>query len=81
MELQEALEIVRRLADGLHPTTGQSLSDTACINIHRLCVRYSMRPMHLSVRTEGTARVFPRRKTQAKPWSEEQDARNPRVSS
>ena len=38
MELQEAIEIVRKLADGLHPETGQSLPGD-CLFQHPQAVR------------------------------------------
>jgi hypothetical protein len=33
MELQEAIEILRKLADGLHPETGRSLPDDSLYHL------------------------------------------------
>jgi len=75
MELQEALEIVRRLADGLHPATGQSLPDD-CLYHHPQAVRALQRAVdaleHQGRRHRARNSMPP---NSGKPWTDEEDVR------
>lgn len=75
MELQEALEIVRRLADGLHPATGQTLPDHSLYQ-HPQAVRALQHAVnaleHQDRRRRVRSSMMP---NTGKPWSDEEDGR------
>jgi hypothetical protein len=65
MELQEAIEIVRKLADGLHPETGQSLPTIPYISIRKQCGLCSALWMRWRSRTTAAERATHCRRMQA----------------
>lgn len=75
MEISEALEVVRRLADGLHPDTTEPLNNDSVFQLPR-----TVRALHRAVvalefqqRKERPRRLTPL--NAGKPWSDEEDAR------
>jgi hypothetical protein len=75
MELQEAIEIVRKLADGLHPETGQSLPDDSLYQ-HPQAVRalqHAVDALEIQDQKRRTRNSLP--PNAGKPWIEEEDAR------
>jgi hypothetical protein len=75
MELQEAIEIVRKLADGLHPETGQSLPGD-CLYQHPQAVRalqHAIDALEIQDHKRRTRNSLP--PNAGKPWIEEEDAR------
>ena len=75
MELQEALEIVRRLADGLHPATGQLLPDD-CLYQHPQAVRALQHAVDALEHQDRRRRVRSSMPQNAgKPWTHEEDER------
>lgn len=76
MERQEAIEIVRKLADGLHPETGQSLPDDSLYQ-HPLEVRalqHAVDALEIQDQNRRTRNSLP--PNAGKPWIEEEDARS-----
>jgi hypothetical protein len=74
MELQEAIEIVRKLADGLHPETGQSLPDDSLYQ-HPQTVRALQRAvdaLEVQDHRRRTRNSLPA--NAGKPWTDEEDA-------
>lgn len=74
MEMSEAVEIVRKLADGLHPETGQALGSD-CLYQDAQIVRAlhcAVRALELQHARERTRRSLPR--NAGKPWSDQEDA-------
>jgi hypothetical protein len=74
MELQEAIEIVRKLADGLHPETGQSLPDDSLYQ-HPQAVRalqHAVDALEIQDQRRRTRNSQP--PNAGKPWIEEEDA-------
>ena len=54
MEIQEALAILRKLADGVHPETAEILQKD-CLYHHPQAVRAGARLQHLSLSKSGSA--------------------------
>jgi len=74
MEIQEALGVVRKLADGVHPETGEVLSRD-CMYNHPLAVRALHRAigaLEFQSEREKTRRFLPR--NAGKPWTSQEDA-------
>jgi hypothetical protein len=75
MELQEAVEIVRRLAHGLHPATGESLPDD-CLYQHPqtvLALQHAVDALdHQDRRRRARTSITP---NSGKPWTDEEDMR------
>lgn len=74
MEIQEALTVVRKLADGVHPETGAVLNSD-CLYNHPLAVRALHRAigaLEFQEQRERTRRFLP--SNAGKPWSNEEDA-------
>lgn len=74
MEIVEALEVVRRLADGLHPDTTEPLNNDSAFQSPR-----TVRALHCAVLALEfqQRRERPRKRMPAntgKPWSDEEDA-------
>src|SRR5258708_1605431 len=75
MELEEAIEIVRKLADGLHPATAQSLPDDSLYQ-HPQAVRalqHAVDALEIQDQKRRTRNSLP--PNAGKPWNEEEDAR------
>jgi hypothetical protein len=73
MEIQEALEIIRRLADGLHPENGDALADD-CLYQNPKAVRAlhcAVRALELQQAREHARKSLP--PNAGKPWSEHED--------
>ena len=75
MEIAEALEVTRRLADGLHPDTTEPLSKDSVFQLPR-----TVRALHRAVLALEfqQRKERPRKQTPlnaGKPWSDEEDAR------
>jgi len=75
MEIAEALEVVRRLADGLHPDTTEPLNSDSVFELPR-----TVRALHRAVlalefqqRKERPRKLTPLKTGKA--WSDEEDAR------
>jgi len=75
MEIAEALEVVRRLADGLHPDTTEPLNSDSVFQLPR-----TVRALHRAVlalefqqRKERPRKLTPL--NTGKAWSDEEDAR------
>jgi hypothetical protein len=75
MELQEAVEIVRRLSHGLHPATGESLPND-CLYHHPqaiLALQHAVDALdHQDRRRRVRTSLTP---NSGKPWTDEEDAR------
>lgn len=74
MEIYEALEIVRRLADGVHPETGQSVSADSLYQ-HPQAVRAlnrAVQALEFQQERERTRRSLPA--NAGKPWSNAEEA-------
>jgi hypothetical protein len=74
MEIQEALAIVRKLADGTHPETGAALPSD-CLYQHPQAVRALHRAavaLEFQEERERTKRFLP--KNAGKAWSSQEDA-------
>lgn len=74
MEIQDALQVIRRLADGLHPETGETLPDG---NLYRspLAARALERAVIALERQQARERVRGSSPPNAgKPWSDDEDA-------
>lgn len=74
MEIHEALEIVRRLADGLHPETGETLPSD-CLYQNPQAVRALQRAVAALERQHERERVRSSSPPNTgKPWTEIEDA-------
>ena len=74
MEIQEALTVVRKLADGIHPETGEVLSSD-CLYNHPQAVRALHRAigaLEFQIERERTRKFLP--SNAGKPWSNQEDA-------
>jgi hypothetical protein len=74
MEIQEALAIVKKLADGMHPETGMVLSSD-CLYQHPQTVRAlhrAMSALEFQDERERVKRFLP--KNAGKAWSSQEDA-------
>jgi hypothetical protein len=74
MEIQEALTVVRKLADGVHPETGEILSSDSLYN-HPQAVRALHRAigaLEFQSERERTRKFLP--SNAGKPWSNQEDA-------
>lgn len=74
MEIHEALEIVRKLADGLHPETGQVLQND-CLYQNPQAVRAlhcAVHALELQQARERARRSLPA--NAGKPWTDQEDA-------
>jgi len=74
MEIQEALTVVRKLADGIHPETGEILSSD-CLYNHPQAVRALHRAigaLEFQSERERTRKFLP--SNAGKPWSSQEDA-------
>jgi hypothetical protein len=75
VEIQEAIEIVRKLADGLHPETGQSLP-ADCLFQHPQAVRALQHAVDALEIQDQKRRIRHSSPPNAgKPWIEEEDVR------
>jgi hypothetical protein len=73
MEIQEALTIMRKLADGIHPETGEILSSD-CVYNHPQAVRALHRAvvaLELQGERERAKKFLPI--NAGKPWSDQED--------
>ena len=73
MEIQEALAVVRKLADGIHPETGAVLPGD-CLYHHPQAVRAMHRAMaalEFQEERERVKKFLP--KNAGKPWSNQED--------
>jgi hypothetical protein len=75
MELQEAMEIVRKLADGLHPETGQSLPNESLYQNPQVvrALQHAVDALEIQDHKRRTRNSLP--PNAGKPWIEEEDAR------
>jgi hypothetical protein len=73
MEIQEALEIVRRLADGVHPETGQALTGDSPYQEAQV-VRALNRAVLALEFQQARERRNPLPANAGKPWSNSEDA-------
>lgn len=75
MEIAEALEVTRRLADGLHPDTAEPLSDDSVFQLPRIvrALHRAVLALEFQQRKERPRKLMPA--NTGKPWSEEEDAR------
>jgi hypothetical protein len=74
MEIQEALEIVRKLADGLHPQTGETLP-ADCLFQHPQAVRALQHALGALETQHQRLRVRSSLPPNAgKPWTDPEDA-------
>jgi hypothetical protein len=74
MEIQEALQVVRKLADGVHPDTGEVLRGD-CLYQHPLAVRALHRAigaLEFQGERERTRQFLPA--NAGKPWNNQEDA-------
>ena len=74
MEIPEALTVVRKLADGVHPETGEVLNRD-CLYNHPLAVRALHRAigaLEFQEERERARRFLPR--NAGKPWTNQEDA-------
>jgi len=74
MEIQEALAVVRKLADGMHPETGELLPGD-CLYQHTQAVRAMHRAMaalEFQEERERAKKFLP--KNAGKAWSHQEDA-------
>ena len=74
MEIQEALEIIRRLADGLHPESGEPLLPDSA-HQHPQAVRAlnrAVEALEFQQQRDRTRHSLPA--NAGKPWSSEEDA-------
>ena len=75
MEIQEALAVIRKLADGIHPETGVALSGD-CLYHHPQAVRAlhrAMAALEFQEERERARRFLP--KNAGKPWTNQEDAK------
>jgi len=75
MEIQEALEVIRRLADGVHPENGDALSGDSLYQ-HPRAVRAlnrAVQALELQQQRERSRSSLPA--NAGKPWSSDEDAR------
>lgn len=75
MEIHEALEIVRKLADGVHPDTGQILP-ADCLFQHPQAVRalqYAVDALETQDQRRRVRRSMP--PNAGKPWTDDEDNR------
>lgn len=73
MEIQEALTVMRKLADGIHPETGEILSSD-CLYNHPQAVRALHRAigaLEFQFERERTRKFLP--SNAGKPWSNQED--------
>jgi len=75
MEIPEALEVTRRLADGLHPHTAEPLSNDSVFQLPRIvrALHRAVLALEFQQRKERPRKLMPA--NTGKPWSEEEDAR------
>jgi hypothetical protein len=75
MEIQEALDVIRRLADGLHPENGEALGgDSLYQHPHAVrALNRAVQALEFQQERERTRRSLPA--NAGKPWSNEEDAR------
>ena len=76
METREALMVVRKLADGIHPETGEVLTSD-CLSNHPQTVRAMHRALaalELQDERERTRKFLP--SNARKPWSNLEDVQN-----
>jgi len=74
MEIQEALDVIRKLADGMHPETGALLPGD-CLYQHPQAVRAMHRAMgalEFQAERERAKKFLP--KNAGKAWSHQEDA-------
>jgi hypothetical protein len=74
MEIQEALAVIRKLADGMHPETGDVL-DRDCLYRHPQAVRALHRAagaLEFQQERERARRFLP--SNAGKPWSNQEEA-------
>ena len=74
MEIQEALTVVRKLADGVHPDTSE-IMNSDCLYNHPIAVRALHRALgalEFQQERERARRFLPR--NAGKPWTNEEDA-------
>jgi len=74
MEIQEALLVVRKLADGVHPETGEVLRSD-CLYQHPSAVRAlhrAIRALEFQEERERTRKFLPA--NAGKPWTNQEDA-------
>jgi len=74
MEIQEALAVIRKLADGMHPETGDVLP-ADCLYRHPQTVRAMLRAtaaLEFQEERERAKKFLP--KNAGKPWSSQEDA-------
>ena len=75
MEIHEALEIVRKLADGLHPETAEPLHHESLFQLPQTVRALNRAVLALEFQEH---KLRPRRampQNSGKPWSDEEDAR------
>ena len=74
MEIQEALEIIRRLADGLHPENGEPLVGDSPYQQPRAvrALNRAVQALEFQQQRESTRRSLPA--NAGKAWSNEEDA-------
>jgi hypothetical protein len=74
MEIQEALEIIRRLADGLHPDNGEPLLLDSAYQQPRAvrALNRAVQALEFQQQRDRTRRSLPA--NAGKPWSNEEDA-------
>ncbi len=74
MEIQEALEIIRRLADGLHPENAEPLLGDSAYQQPRAvrALNRAVQALEFQQQRERTRRSLPI--NAGKPWSNEEDA-------
>jgi hypothetical protein len=71
MEIREALAIVQKLADGIHPETGEALQSD-CMYNNPQAVRALYRAINaLEFQEERTKKFLP--SNAGKPWSDQED--------
>jgi superfamily II RNA helicase len=73
MEIQETLAVIRKLADGVHPESGEALPRD-CLYHHPVAVRALYRAMaalEFQDQQERVKRFLP--KNAGKPWSNQED--------
>jgi hypothetical protein len=75
MEIQEALEVIRRLADGLHPENGEILGGDSFYQHPRTvrALNRAVQALEFQQQRERSRRSLPA--NAGKPWSSEEDAR------
>jgi len=75
MEIQEALEVIRRLADGLHPENGEALGgDSLYQHPHAVrALNRAVQALEFQQHRERSRKSLPA--NAGTPWSNEEDAR------